>query len=613
MIALFHLDAVGQVGDPRFSGRPTDIPEQSDSIISRQALKHYYLEADDLSALIMYKDTSLDNGYMFVDPARRQSEEYIHLGYQGSSASPLSFISPTFKGYHIGFHQYDIYKQDQSKFRFYQTNRTLADLAFYQISGNQNNFIAKADYGQQFKDDISVSLNFKRYNFEGAYRGSTNQSTSFGLGLLYNSKKSAYKGYLALFSSANNETVNGGINEYSDLSAQFSTIRSAIAVQLDNTKTRHSDRSIKLHLERLLVGNSTKAYLDSEYKWRDYFYSDVGPLDANDSTQYVDYVVDNRGIRFQLKDRTFSNGLYLDATLFKKLTLNAGIVHDYISIERDVNTSIRNDLSLMYEGIWQFNKAVGVNVNGHFGLGSNAGNFLINANTSLKWKDYIGIDLGWQSYLKEPSTLVSYLSLNSTEIYDNNLTKILGTQLYAKASIPYIGLFGSIRQDLVNNAIYFDQVAQPVQSNDLFSSTKFEVNTRHKFWKIGIENKGIYQVFSNNLYNLPSWYSTHNIYFESKLFKKVLLLRMGSNARIIPEYQPQKFNPLVGQFHQGDMGFALYPEWSVYIMGKIDKFRIVVEYENLGFWFTNRENFNIADYAYNDASLKFGVRWILLD
>lgn len=605
--------AISQVGDPRFNNVPTTQSQVSDTLEELPALKYLYSLSGAPEAIFEFSDTTLGNGFMFVDPSRRQSEEYLHLGYPGSSVSALSFSSVSERGFHMGYRQYDIYKQNIDSLRLYRANRTIADLSFYQLSGNQNNLNANADYSQNFKDDISMSVNFKRYNFESQYANLSNRSTSFGIGFTFDPESKPYSSYLAFLSNTNNESNNGGITDYNQLIGDFSTFRSNASVALQNAQNRHDEKTVRWFFNRDLLQENLSMSYDVSYNWGNYFYYDRGNLDASDSLVYKDYIKDDRGLRYLVTTSNFSNGLYIDASFSKFLNLNLGMVYDRIGIYDGLNEYNRNDISLVYKGEVLPNDKISIDVNGHLGLGSNAGNFLVDAATILNWGKYFVINAGWRSYLNEPSLVQSRVVLNNVSVYDNDYTKILGTQLRAFLSIPSIGISAAVTQDIENNTIYWDRDALPKQYDDVFTASKFTIATNHRIWKFGIVNKGIYQLFNDNLFNLPDWYTTHNLYFESPMFKRNLLLRIGTNARVIPSGLVQNFNPVVGQFYQGDYNPILYPEWGFYISGKISRFRIILEYENITNWFTDEVNFNIQDYPYNDSNLRFGVRWLLLD
>ncbi len=607
----WYLSAQG--GNPGLDGIPRSASDSTNSLAIQPKLIYEFVYSGNILNINEFSDTTLGNGFMFVDPTKKLNQDYVHLGYPGSSSMKLSFETTSLRGFNNGYTQYKIYNQNIDSLRFYRTNRTIADLSFYQLSGNQNNLNANADYSQNFKDDISLSINFKRFNYESQYTNLSNQSTSFAIGFTYFPIDKPFKTYVSFLSNANNESNNGGITDYEALNGELTSIRSNVAVALENSKTRHAVKTIKWHLTRNLLSKNIQASYDLSYNWNRYFFYDKGLLDASDSLIYKSYISDDRGLRYEVNTNVLSNGFFLDAKFKELLNVNVGLVYDLININYGIDTKRRNDLSLVYRGIVTPSKGIDINVNGHLGFGSNAGNFLLNATSEFNWKKYLNFTAGWKSYLKEPTMVESKIILNKEYIYDNEFAKILGTELRGKLSLPTLGLGFGIRQNVENNTIYWNSVGLPIQYGDVYTSTELSANTFHKLWKFGIENKAVYQIFSNNLFNMPRYYTAHNFYFESHLFQRNLQLRIGTNARIIPSSNLQKFNPVVGQFYQGNYNPTLYPEWGFYISGKVSKFRILFEYDNLTDWFTNQVNFNVQDYPYNDANLRFGVRWLLLD
>lgn len=574
-------------------------------------LIHEYVLASNMDRVIPFSDTAFNQRFQFVDPSRKKLEESIHMGYPGSSAMPLTYNSVLHRGWNLGYHQYDLYKTPLDSIRFYKSNRTTADLSFYQISGNQNNFNANADYHQNFKDDISLSINYKRYNFEGAYRNQDNQSTSFVMGFLHEPKGKTYSASFAFANNTHNESFSGGYVDSTQLTGPFSSFRGNVIVALDNNRNRHAEKAVLFSFKKILSGESLSLENMLIYEWNNYFYYDDGNLDGSDSTIYKSFITDNRGIRNQLTNRRLSNRITINSKLGKSIFLKAGLIYDRINILGEYADK-RNDVTLLFDGSFEWRKIV-VNVNGHLGFGENAGNTLLNALTNVNLGKSILLDLKWSSYVTEPSLIQRELILNTEKVYTNNFSKILGTSIKGGIILHKINTGFYLQQDVVNNVIYWDENSLPVQSDNLFTSTKLMAKTSNKVWKFGMDNSAVYQLFSEDIFHLPSWYTTHDLYFESHLFEKRLHLRIGSNTRLIASAKMNQFNPVVGQFYQEYTNTLLYPEWSAYIEGKIKRFRVLLQYDNITYWMTENVNENIARHPMLDANLKFGVRWLLLD
>ena len=609
--ATFVFDLTAQIRNPLTTGSGGTSAAIIEDTTNYPELVHEYVLSDDMYHVIPFTDTVFDQRFQFVDPTRKNLEESIHLGYLGSSVLPLSYNTIVNRGWNLGYHQYDIYKTDIDSIRFYKSNRTTADLSFYQISGNQNNFNANADYHQNFKDDISLSVNYNRYNFEGSYRNQDNQSTSFIIGFLHEPKGKNYSTYFSFVNNTHNESFNGGYLDSTQLFGPFSSFRGNVSTALSDTRNRHSERSFIHSYTHDLAGKSLSLNNRFIYALNNYLYYDEGNLDSSDSSVYKSFITDSRGVRNQLANRTLTNEFTLNSSIGNSLNFKAGVAYDRIKIDDDY-ADTRHDVTLLFKGFFNWRK-LQLNVKGHLGIAENAGNTLLDANTRLKIGKMGTLDLSWSSFVTEPSLVQRELVLNQQNVYSNDFTKIIGTTFKGGLVFEKLRTALYFQQDIINNSIYWDGLSNPVQYDDLFTSTKLKAKSSIKLWKFGLDNSAVYQVFSENIYHLPDWYTTHDLFFESHLFRRKLHLRLGSNLRIIPSGKMNQFNPVVGQFYQGYDNTLLYPEWNGYVIAKINRFRVLIQYDNIMYWITEDVNENIARHPMLDSNLKFGVRWLLLD
>ena len=198
-------------------------------------------------------------------------------------------------------------------------------------------------------------------------------------------------------------------------------------------------------------------------------------------------------------------------------------------------------------------------------------------------------------------------------MYINDYNNTIGNALYGSISVPKAGISASIKQQLVNNIIYWDYDALPHQIDELFSITTATFRSDIKVWKLGFINQATFQLINNNVFGLPKWFTLHDLYFHSNLFDNHLLLRIGTNLRLIEPRQLDKFNPVTGQFYRTTFSSVLYPEWNGYLAAKISKFRVLIEYNNIPFLFINQVNMQVANQPYEDATLRIGINWLLLD
>ncbi len=615
LIVLLGLTHVvwGQLNGGNITGRPDSISPQTDSIIRRPPLRHFYTTYDQLSRQRLFADTSLQSEYEVVDPSNNSQKNHIHLGYIGSSSSSLEYNFRPSLGFNYGFTQYDLYKTTKDSFRVYRANRTIADLAFYQINGNQNNFIAKADYSQKFSEGIQLDLNYKRYNFEHAYKNADNQSTSLGILFSYESPKKRWKSSILYLANRNNEAYNGGIINYASILAPNGLFRSTIPVHLSEAQNRHSEQLIEWKWSSPIRSDRLNLHYTTNYKWNNYLYYDKKTSSSSDTLVYGSYLNDDRGIRFEVGGRSWQNRLRFDADLLDNLSLNLGVNQESFWIDNSVRTDFRNDVNVFVASHFSPFRNLNFEGNANYGLGENNGNYHLGIAGELGINAWVSLQAELKSFRAESSLIAREVLVNFDEIYSFNWNKILGNTINVKLASKKLGLSLFWKQHIHENLIFWNSKGLPDQYTDTYFHHSMGISTRHKLWKFGLENSLTYQSYNKNLFHLPEWFSTHKFYFESPMFRRNLLLNMGVKARIIPEYNIPGFTPIVGQFSQNGMDESFFPEISGYITGKVKSFRIVFQYDNIFYWFTNNVNSNVAYAPMLDANLRFGIRWLLLD
>lgn len=613
-LAVTTTWAQGPPAGVTMGGRPIEVDAESSSP-DTFVMEYFYL--DEPSVRFPYKDTVLHSLDHQPDPARRTEVDYLHLGNQGSAAAPQRYEARPFIGFHEGHTQYDLYKVSRDNFRFYEGNSPMANLSFSPHT-SQDNFIITADFYRDFGDGFTISTNYQRIYQDGTYGSQRTEMTNLGVSVRYQKPLSKYTAYMTIISNVADEDNSGGPASLADLTTFGRGNRGLIPPTLAGANTRYQQKEYTLTNYYKL--NSKYSQLDLLLRYdvgldfSYYKYSDPDASTARDTTYYGPLLaVDDRGIRQRTDIGTVSNAFYVYLTDKKKLSLRAGIVYDRHSVDREIDRFTYHNVYLTADGTVPFYKGLSLDTKAQLGIGDGAGDFNVDASLALDVGTIGTLRGGVGLYRHSAPLLAQSLFLTQTPVWDNTLTKPVGSDLYGTLEIPYLRLKAELHQHLVTNAIYFDTLAQPQQYDDIYSATTLTLTNDIKYGIWHLENSVLLQLINENIYGLPTLWTHHHMFLEFPMFHKNMLARWGVETRLAPNYDGLTYQPAVGVFHLSGSQQVFYPMTDVYFSGKVQTFRLFVKLENLN-QLINSSNvdFRVGTYPADDWRIRFGVSWLFL-
>ena len=578
-----------------------------------------YKTIEDRHKFIEYVDTSLA-GFQIYDPTYYLADPHLNLGNMGSSNHRIRYRRNQSYGTNYGYYQYDLYKIDGHNFRFFENNRPLNDLYFSPLGGVQN-FKVKSLFARPFSNGVHLTLDYQRLNQDGFYRNQMTKSTNLGLGISYKKKK--YELLFNLFVNNNDEEFNGGISEdASELETNSNfDIRSNVPVNTDDAIGRQEEAEIQTNQYFDIIDQDSsrwclKLHHKFSYRSGSFRFSDDNVSSTSDSISYLEFRVEDRGIRSSFAFRKLSN--HFNAILNNKENLNwsVGLEHSYERLEFPVETDKINSVFLHSSLKSKLGKSLQSNTNAVLGLIEYSGDFNLRSRLTLDIKKWGKLSGEVSFYRYTPSIIHRKYSVSEISIWDQSLNKPIGSTLKGTLDIPLTRSSISIGQTVERNSIY--TVANtfiPVQNDNNFTATHIDLTQHVSLYKFHYRGDLMYQLFSEDLYALPTLTTKQSLYFEGKIFKKRLHLQLGVDYRFMVFDRALRFSPTNGQFYpsasEGSVENLSLMDW--FINFKISKLRVFVKMENALDLFQQQTQFLIQDYPGFDNKLRLGVRWILKD
>ena len=375
-----------------------------------------------------------------------------------------------------------------------------------------------------------------------------------------------------------------------------------------------------------------RAYtLYHQIAWRtgSFKFSDTKP----DSAFYGNFLVDSRGLRHYLETKKLENTFKLQTFKLKEQVRNdttgralpresdlleVGLVHSLHFVNQEpVDTGIIQNIFLTGRLNLSPGERLRIQTYAHLGIGANAGDFRLGGELFLNLKKIGNLRLEAVNQLYSPSLVQHRFFITQKEIWKNDFSKTLETSLMGMYNLPVIHFSVSGQFHLLNNLVFFGTDGLPRQSG---AFSIFQLMFRKDF-HLGIfhaENWAGLQQTTSDVLPLPQFYSKHSLYLEKKIFKKVMLAKIGIDARLTSGYTPPSYQPLTGQFYlQTRQTLPFTPLLDVHLSFKVKTFRFFFKVENLLPLLTGTYYFQTAGYplpyGLGDGGMRMGISWRLVD
>lgn len=358
--------------------------------------------------------------------------------------------------------------------------------------------------------------------------------------------------------------------------------------------------------------------------WRtsSFKFSDTEP----DSAFYGSFLVDSRGLRHFLKVRTLENTFKLQTFKLRQDgthasesdLLEVGLVHSLHLIDQEpLARRTQNDLFLTGRLNFSPGQRMQLHSYAHLGIGANAGDFRLSGELFLDLKKVGNLRLEAVNQLYTPSLLDQQFYVTEQVVWQNDFQKTLETSLSATYALPKQHFSVTGQYHLLSNLVYFDTAGLPRQSGafsvlQLIFRKDFQVGGWH------LDNWAGLQQVTSEVLPLPQLYSRHSLYWQGRVFRKVMLAKLGLDARLTTNYDAPAYQPLTGRFYlQHEQTLPFTPLLDAFLSFQVKTFRFFVKIENLLTFPSQQYYYQTAGYplpfGLANGGIRFGISWRLVD
>ncbi|MEY3052384.1 MAG: hypothetical protein RLY31_2169 [Bacteroidota bacterium] len=362
--------------------------------------------------------------------------------------------------------------------------------------------------------------------------------------------------------------------------------------------------------------------------WRTESFKSYDP--SPDSAYYGDFLVDSRGLRNAVARRSLENTVKLISfrpaaaaegdTLRSSGTrdwFEAGVLHtaSFLTME-PVDTQAVHHLFLTGRIRLSPGRRLRLDAYGHLGVGADAGDFRVNGSLSLSLGNIGELELEAVNQLYTPTLTEQRFYVSGQELWRNNFTKVLENSISIKYSLPAAHFSATGAYHLLDHYVYFDTAGRPRQSGT-FSILQLALRKDIRLGSFHLDQLAAIQQASDKAVPLPLLYSKHSLYLESKLFKRVMLAKLGVDARLTADFRPPGYHPLTGQFFVQPARLPFTPLLDAFLSFRVKTFRFFAKVENLLTSPLQTYYFQTAGhplpFGLENGGLRLGVDWRLVD
>ena len=582
-----------------------------------------------------------------------------NLGNIGTASRSLMYQGSHGTGIRMGIDAFKDVQISPSQLLFARTNQPYSRVKY--ILGSKAEQNLSIEHTQNVTKRLNVGVNARLINSEGFYARLKTRTISVGAHSNYRSKNERYG---LLFRYTFNNTVNqenGGIT--SDTSFVDNDIsRNLIAVFLNNAQNRNRNHQFEAtqywqfghYKSEVKPGDTveTKTFvpgsrllLKSSYREETFAYRDDSP----DSTYYSN-LIDYRSVIDYDDTLAFSSQFPSLNDSLKYIYWNVGLEWNDASEAQD---NLHGFRKLVVSRIWGryehfdhyqfFNHArrdnilIGAGVNSRqqekfgFGLsgvfnpiGHNEGDFRFGADLFLAGNDWMvdSVKQGsvWKVHLfgeakgdraawVEDSYQTPYFA------WERNLDQVRHYSVGGRLELKPFDLYAEGRIVGVENYIYFDQTAMPVQKDGFVQYSALRLGKAFK-WKRWHWNSDLVlqQSGNNDVLRVPGILSLNQFYFQYPFRGTPLLLRVGAEVYYFSQFKADSYMPITRQFHLQDADeVGNYPMVDFLVSAQIKKARIFFKTVHVNQGFSGNSFLLTPAYPLQDRMFRFGIDWIFLN
>jgi len=584
----------------------------------------------------------------FFDPAIQQNIVNSSLGNLGTAIQQAYFQSQRREGFDLGARAFDLYWFTPQNTRYYFTLRPFTKISYFLGMGSEQ--LLDVMHTQRIIKELQLGIQYYHINSTGFYQRQDAVHHNFRFFGRYQTSNKRYKLFVNYNHNELHVMESGGLKNdsnfiFNGLISSNGTIvpntnRMTYSVMLDSAVNRWSNNSVAVIQSYSFQRKVTDSIQQPEerplftlmhrvqYENRENRFRDGRPNLA----YYPQIIHDSTLSRHRIFLNDVQNEFRTILSLRKKFKSNspfyAGIRHQFVDVKNSVGfkqgDTLEYDSTMLQQSWHNLNVLGGIRLDitdkifieaegSYFFAGYNLNDFHIggaieyNSSDTAKVQHHLRAFVSYAQF--QPAYIYRFFRSNHFE-WNNVFSPQRELRAGLHYSVPRWKLEVSFNSYLLNNYMYFDISAMPVQFGDVNSVFTLAVHKRFRAWKFFFDNYYIGQYSSSDIIRIPNFIGRFSFYFESYLFKNALFMNIGFDLWYNTPVKANAYNPVTAQYYlQNDHTTGNYPFLDVFLNARIKTVRVYVRLRNVNQRFPNVPYFYTPHYPLQDRSLQFGISW----
>lgn len=580
------------------------------------------------------KHLAIDSSIFHIEDynvVQRNGIEYTHAGNVGSAAYPLVFSANRSTGFNLGYNQYDIYRYSKDSVKYYQVIRPYTELSIVIALKNEQMFQAR--FANQHKGIIYYGVDFRRISSKGIYNNQKTDVNGFNLYGIFNSRNKKWNVQADLIFNSFKNQENGGV-AYSPFDSSFFQ-KTLVPVNLSAAENKYVQ--VDFYLKSSY--NLGKKYFQTE--------KDTNRLQTMMPVFRISHQFNIESNKNRFRDKSpesfYYGNFYQPDSVFNDLNylkIGNAIQLDYYARKLTSDTSYDEknfiasaeagfDYYLLNQNLLKSN-ASNLYVGGNFRSNAASGSkifykaavkyFLYGWNQNDLIADALaGFDFGkvgmlsgnFTYQLKEaPYIFEKYQSHPANWNYQLPKTKMFAAG--GKYQNAKYGITVDFNYYLVDHLPVYPGQASPYITAGLENIFVSHAANRNGFYGLHLDND-VWFTYAPNAGvakgTFPMLVTKHSIYYERRVFKKMLWFSVGFDLRYNFRNNTPYYDPLLAAFYPTYTTSKTYPVLDFFLNLKVKTVRVFLKVDNISSYFGPKGYYSLYQYPAADLSFRVGVTW----
>lgn len=580
-----------------------------------------------------------------LDPGFQPSGSNSSLGNLGTAILPLQFSSMQAATDekanlpHSGFRFLEAYQFLPEHLPQYLTARSLTNIT-YQLGSLSEHYFS-VQHSQQISPSFHIGAAYRHINSAGAYRRQDAVHHNAAISIRYTSPNQRYMLLGQVIHNARNLQENGGLLNDSTFIREglisngnfFPNLnRATYPVRLEGAGRVGFDNHIAAEHQYQLIrsgGPNGRPRLALFHAFHHRSGEDRFRQTGNLLTAWPQVLFDSSLTKHQLQWASTSNELALRLYLREKHSsgspLVAGIRHSAYTFFQHADSLQGDSLEVHARTLETSGQHVEVFGSLRYDLGEKVyaeaqGSLVLSGfnqgNVDMWFRMEAGADTSshrlslFSRFRNHRADLLAHRFVSNHAQWDLSLSPQQTIEVRGKWQFGKNRFALGSAVWLVNQYVYFQDQSTPQQATDAALVAEAQAQARFRFGKFGCFLQATGQYSSASYLPLSPFMAQADVYFQTRMFKNNLLLRLGLDMYYLSPFQAPVYDPLTSRFMvQNSLSTGGYPFGDVYVAAKISHVRFWFKLRNVNQRFPGIPYFITPHHPMQDRSIQVGLTW----